>query len=305
MADINPDIWAKEITSKLFPDNSIVHHSKNDDKYATADIVKLPIAGALPDVVVNDRNYPRAPTSRVDTILEYSMDKLSTKPNLIDEYEDIGLSYPKRMDIQESHVNSLNTQAVTHVVYKWSPEGAGANIIRTTGGDRSPIVSGANGQRKRIKLESFFAAYEIMNSDDVNGDGRICFLPASMMSDLMRITDIRKKETYGIETLPSGVVARIMGYKIYYRSLASVYNNVASPEPVSLLTGTPPTTANAAGLFFHPDFVRKAFYNVKANIGQPDPLLDGGRAFNAVMKMGASPAYPDYKGIVSVVEAHV
>ena len=304
MAGIHPDVWAAEIAEKLFPNNSIVNESKNDDMYATADVVKLPIAGASPDVLKNNNTYPLTPVRRVDTVLEYPVDKLETRPTVIAGLETLGLSYDKRLSVQSGHVASLNTQAATYVIHKWSPTGTGAQILRTTGGDRPAIASGASGVRKLIELDSIISASEILDGLDISEDGRIVFFPAKMKNDLMRIADIRKRSDFGIETLPNGVVSRIMGFRVMYRSQAAVYNNGATPTSVDLLAGAAPTTANAAALFFHPDFVRKAFYAVQANIGQPDPLLSGGEAFNAIMKMGASPTYPDYKGVVALVEEH-
>lgn len=304
MAGVNPDVWAAEIRDQLFPDNSIVHESKNDDMYATADLVKLPIAGANPDVLKNNTTYPLTPVRRTDTILEYPVETLETIPHIIAGLETLGLSYDKRRSIQAAHVQSLNTQSATYVIHKWSPTGTGAQILRTTGADRNAIVSGATGLRKLIELDSIIEASEILDSLDIEEDGRVVFFPAKMKNDLMRISDIRKRESFGIETLPSGIVTKIMGFKVMYRSQAAVYNNGATPTPVDMLAATAPTTANAAALFFHPNYVRKAFYAVQANVGQKDPLLSGGEAFNAIMKMGASPAFPDYKGVVALVEAH-
>lgn len=305
MAGIHPDVWAAEIRDKLFPNNSIVNESKNDDMYATADVVKLPIAGDNPDVLKNNTTYPLTPAKRTDTVLEYPIETLETVPHIIPGLEALGLSYDKRQSILSAHVGSLNTQSATYVIHKWSPTGNNAQILRTTGGDRTAIVNGATGLRKLIELDSIIEASEILDSMDIDEDGRVVFFPAKMKNDLMRIADIRKRESFGIETLPSGIVTKIMGFKVMYRSQAAVYNNGATPTPVDMLAGSAPTTANAAALFFHPNFVRKAFYAVKANIGQPDPLLSGGEAFNAIMKMGASPAFPDYKGVVALVEAHV
>lgn len=303
---VNQQVWAAEIKEKLFPNNSIVNESTNDDQYATAEKVIIPIAGSTPQVLKNNTNYPLAPVKRTDSTLEYNIDKLETKPNVMVGLEELSLSYDKRQSIMSNHVKALNTKSATYCIHKWSPLGSITDrVIRTTGGDRDAIVKSATGKRKLIVLDNIITAAEILDSLDVDEDGRVAFLPAKMKNDLMRISDIRKKETFGIETLPNGMVTKIMGFKIMYRSEAAVYNNAASVAPIDLLVGSPTLTdANAAGLFYHPDFVRKGFYNVQANVGQPQPEYSGGQSFNAIMKMGASPAYLDYLGVVALVEDH-
>lgn len=306
MAGINQDVWAAEIAEQLFPDNSIVNESKNDDMYATADEVNLPIAGANPDVLVNNTTYPLTPVQRTDTVLRYSVDKLETKPSVVVGLEQISLSYDKRLSIQAAHVSSLNTKSATYVIGKWAPKtSTGGIIVRTTGADRAAIVKGATGLRKRIQLDDIIQVVEILDEADIDEDGRIAYFPAKMRADLFRIADIRNKSEFGIEVLPNGTVSKIMGFKIMYRSEASVYN-AAGTASLDMLAASPSVaTSNAGALFFHPNFVRKGFYAVQANISQPSAEYSGGQSMNAIMKMGASPAYPDFRGVVALVEGTV
>lgn len=304
---INIQVWARELAKKLFPDNSITNNAKNDDKYATASKVTLPQAGANPDVLVNNTSYPLTPVQRTDTILEYPVDTLETVPHIITGLEELSLSYDKRADILASHVASLNTKSAVYCIHKWSPAATITDrVLRTTGAARPAIVKGASGDRKMIELAQIIEAAALLDDADVPEDGRILFLPARMKNDLLKIADVRKKETFGIETLPSGIVARIMGFKIMYRSQAGIYDNAVNPVAVDMLASPAPTLTdvNAAALAFHPDFVRKGFYNAKVNIGHPQASYSGGQDMNAIMKLGASPSYTDFTGVISIVEDH-
>lgn len=303
MPGVNQDVWAAEIKEQLFPDNSIVHVSTDDDKYATAENVIIPVAGANPDVLLDNNTYPLTPVQRVDAIVEYPVQKLETVPTVIVGFEELSLSYDKRKSVMSSHVKSLNTKSATYCINKWSPSSsAGGTIIRTSGDPRPAIVTGATGNRKLITLDDIIYAAELLDDADIDEDGRVVFFPSKMKNDLLRIADIRNRADFGIETLPNGYVSKIMGFKVMYRSLGGVYN-AAGTATLNMLAASPSlTTSNAAALFYHPDFVRKGFYNVRPNFGQPMPEYSGGNSMNAIMKMGASPAYSDYRGIVALVE---
>lgn len=303
MAGVNMDVWAAEIKEQLFPNNSIVHEATNDDVYATKDKVIIPVAGANPDVLLNNTSYPLAVDQRTDSTVEYDVEKLETKPTVIAGLEGLSLSYDKRKSVMHAHVESLNTKSATYCINKWSPKtSAGGVVVRTTGGARPAIVKGATGNRKLIELDNIITMAELLDEADIDEDGRIAFFPSKMKNDLMRIADIRKRDTFGIETLPSGVVSKIMGFKVMYRSMAGVYN-AAGTASLDMLAANPSvTTSNAAALFYHPNFVRKGFFNVRPNIGPSMAVYSGGHAMNAIMKMGASPAYSDYRGIIALVE---
>lgn len=306
---VNTQVWAAEAKEGLYPDNSIVQQSINDDQYATAEKVIVPIAGTDPDVLFDNTTYPLSPVPRVDSVVEYPTIKVETKPTVIVGLEGISLSYDKRQSVLSQHVNALNKKTAGKVIQLWSPKGTVADrVIRTTGDARSPILSGkgAVGQRKLIALDDILNAQGLLDDLDVPEDGRICFLPSRMKNDLLKIADIRKKESFGIEVLPSGVVTQIAGFRIMYRSSAGMYDNSGRPVPVDRFdANTVWGDANAAALFFHPMMVRKGFYNVQVNIGQPDPVYSGGQTFNTISKIGASPAYTDFRGIVALVEDHV
>jgi len=300
---VNQKVWAAEIKDQLFPNNSVVNMSENDDKYATAESVVLPIAGGNPKVLLDNNTYPLVPERRVDTVIEYTVSKLETVPTVIVGLEELSLSYDKRLSVQKAHVASLNTKSATYCINQWSPQSsAGGHIIRTTGGDRTAIVLGATGLRKMIMLDNIITAAELMDADDIDEDGRLMFLPAKMKNDLFRIADIKNRSLFGMEVLPNGNVNKIMGFKVMYRSLAGVYNAAATAS-LNMLAASPSlANSNAAALFYHPNFVRKGFYDVQPNIGQPMPEYSGGQSMNAIMKMGASPAYANYRGVVALVE---
>lgn len=303
---VHEEVWGKEVASKLYPNNSIVKKAQNDDKYATAKKVTLVVAGADPEVLLDNSTYPLVPTNRTDAVVEYDVRKLESRPTLLNVgLEDISLSYDKRQDVLKSHRASLQTKSTQYCIDTWAPSGTITDrVIRTAGADRKAIVKGATGNRKMITLEEIITAAELLDELDVPEAGRIAFFPAKMKNDLLRIPDIRKSDAFGQIVLPTGKVDTIAGFMIMWRSQAAVYDNVANPSALNMLANNTLDDANAAALFYHPAFVRKGFYKAQVTIGQKMPEYSGGRSLNAVMRMGATPAYNDYMGIVSVVEDH-
>ena len=69
------EIWLPTIVEKLFADNSFASRSVNHNAFTDGKTVHVPNAGALPQITVNNTNYPVEHSERVDQDLEYSLDK--------------------------------------------------------------------------------------------------------------------------------------------------------------------------------------------------------------------------------------
>lgn len=301
---IQTEIWARDIAEAIFPANSFMAKSLSDDAWVDNKTVHLPQAGSLPAVVRNRNSFPATPGQRTDTTVTYDLDEFTSDPSLIRDIEEVETSYDKRSSVLRDHTESINLQCANWLQYHWGADAAAA-ILRTTGADRVAQVTGATGNRKKLTITDLIAAKALMDDMDLPEDGRCLLLPSFMYNDI--ITDnwatLLSMELSGEARLQNGTLMKILGFEIFKRGKKNVlsYTNAATP-----VKRTPDAaalvSANAAALFWHSNFVRRAKGEVKVYADYDKPEYYGS-TFSALARLGGRKRYSDGTGIVSIVEA--
>lgn len=298
---IQQEIWAQDIAGNLFPDNSFIMRSINDDAFVEKNkTVSLPQSGSVPVVERNRTTFPADADQRTDTVVTYDLDEYTTDPTHIQDIEEMETSYDKRTSVTMEHADTLQKTIADWMAYHWAADAAG-QIVRTTGDDRVAFIAGATGNRKKITYVDFLGAKRVLDNQDVPAEGRVCLLPAEMYNDLFELDEVINLQKQGTANLPSGVVARILGFDIMMRSNVVSYTNAGTP-----VKRTPDaaalTTANAAALFYHEKFVRRAKGNVKVYVNE-DQAPYYGSLFSTMAKAGGRKRYTNGRGVVALVEA--
>lgn len=297
---IQKEVWATDIAQNLYPNNTFLVQSRNDNAFVEGKKVYLPQSGSAPGVVVNRTTLPATGSQRTDTTTDYDLDSFTTDPTTIRNIEEIEVSYDKRMSVLEDHIGALNTQIAYRTATLWAPVTA-SRIVRTTGANRVAMAPGATGNRKKITLADILSVKRILDADDVPSEDRFMLIPAEMYNDLLEISDVLTSDKMGTANLPSGAVGRIYGFSIYMRSTALIFTNAATPA-VRPLGYTPAITDNAAALFWHKNYVRRALGDVTIFSNENDATYYGS-VFSAEVRAGGRRARADEKGVVVLVEA--
>jgi len=296
---ISKEIWARDVADKLFPNNSFMAAGISDDVFVENTKVHLPQSGANPTVERNRAVLPATIVQRTDTITDYDLDEFTSDPTLITDIDAIEVSYDKRQSVLRQHIGQINAKLAEWVAYHWGAT-ALANMVRTTGSNRTAFVSGATGNRKLLQLADILNAKRLLDNMNVPMDGRVMVMPGEMYNDLLNIDKILSAEYNQSGRLPEGVVNRVFGFDIFIRSSVISYTNASTPvrrEPGAVDL----TTANAGILCFHRDFVRRALGTVKVYSDEDKPEYYGS-IFSAMARAGAAKAYSDETGVVAIIE---
>lgn len=302
---IQKELWARDLAENIAPDNSAVLRSIDDSDYLEGRTVHLPQSGALPTVVVNRTSLPASTTTRTDTTVTYNIDEYTTDPVVLQNTERVEVSYDKRMSLLRDHVDAIQTRVAVGLLNTWAPNAAGL-LVRTTGGLRPITVTGQTGTRKAMTAAEFKEARRLMDRADVPKDNRLALLSADHYADLIGDVELAKMLNNAPLDLPSGAVGRLYGFDVYVRSSTLIYDNAGTPQKKAVGAAVV-ATDNAASLFWHPSFVRRAFGNamnggVEVFERERDPQFYGD-VFSALVRAGGRARYTDGRGVVAVMEA--
>lgn len=301
---IQKQIWVTDIKQKLFPENSFMVRGMNDDAFVENRTVNLQDEGDLPEVEINRTSLPATITGLNDTPHSYNVDEFTSSPSRIQDIEEIETNYNKRQSVLSRHIRVINNKIAQKLLFLWAAT-ASANIIRTNGDNRDALVTGATGTRKKMQLDQWFEAKNILDDMDVPQEGRCVCLPAYMYNDMLKDEKetLMSLEFSGRARIENGQLNKLLGFDIYIRGKKNIlsYTNAATPVPRDV-DANALTTANGAALFWHEDFVRRALGAVKVYAHEDDPT-NYGSIFSAMARAGGKKAYNDGTGVVAVVEA--
>jgi hypothetical protein len=306
------EVWSKEIQENLYMGNEFMKMATDHSMWVKYKTVHVPQAGATSTVEQNRSVFPATIGSRTDSELTYSLNQYTADPILIQNIEELQISYDKRKSVLMNMMSQLQFVVATQTLYAWAPSGA-SRIVQTTGTAVATNLphSTATGNRKMITALDITAVKKILDADNIPQQGRILLVPQYMYNvDILNISGIIQAYAFGSPVMPNGVVARLMGFDIMIRSEVLVYDNTGTPV-IKAINGDGSLTSAAAtdqgaALAFHPNYVAHAlgsitpYYNAGSN-GQGLPEYYGS-IFSAEVMHGASKLRTDQKGVVALVQ---
>lgn len=306
------EVWSQDIQDNLYMGNEFMKKATSHSMWVNHKTVHVPQAGAAPGVEKDRSVFPAAIGSRTDTELTYSLSQYTTDPVLLQNIEELQISYDKRKSILWNMQQKLAFVVATQTLYAWAPSGA-SRIVSTTGSTSTLNLphSTATGSRKMTTISDVTRLKAILDSDNVPQTGRILLVPQYMYNtDILNISGIVQAYAFGSAVAPEGVVARLMGFDIMIRSEVLVYDNTGTPV-IKAIDGdgtlsSPAATDQGAALAYHPDYVCHAlgaitpYFNAGSNgNGLPEYF---GSIFSAEVMHGASKLRTDQKGVVALVQ---
>lgn len=306
------EVWATDIQDNLYMGNEFMTRSTDHSMWVMHKTVHVPQAGAKPTVEKDRSVFPASIGSRSDTELTYNLSQFTTDPILLQNIEELQISYNKRASILMNIMSSLQFVVATQTLYSWAPSGA-TRIVSTSGSTSTLNLphSTATGSRKMITVADLTAVKSILDRDNIPSAGRILLVPQYMYNiDILNISGIVQAYAFGSPVMPTGVVARVMGFDIMIRSEVLVYDNTGTPV-IKGINGdgtltSPATTDQGAALAYHPNYVARAlgsitpYYDAGSNgNGKPEYF---GSLFSAEVMHGATKLRTGQEGIVALVQ---
>lgn len=306
------EVWSQDIMENLYQNNAFLKRATDHSMWVNNITVHVPQAAAGLGVEQNRTVFPAPVGSRTDTELTYNLNQYTSNPILLQNIEELQISYDKRKSILSNMMSELNNVIALQTLYAWSVAGA-SRIVQTSGSTSTLNLphSTATGSRKMTTIADLTKVKAILDADNVPSEGRILLIPSYMYNtDILNISGINQAYGFGSPVLPEGVVSRLMGFDIMIRPDVLCFDNTGTPV-IKAINGdgtltSPATTDQGAAIAYHPAFVAKAlgsinsYYDGGSNgTGKPEYY---GSLFSAEVMHGASKLYTSGKGIVQLVQ---
>lgn len=179
------------------------------------DVIKIPIQGDAPKVLINNTIYPISGSQREDGHLKLSLNKYETENTEVTTDELYALPYEKVNDVQVQHRETLEDVTAEHALFSITPQNdtATSPVIVTTG-----LVDDAG--RKRLITKDLRTLKKKLDKLKVPKKGRVLVLCSDHVDDLLEQDDKFNQRYMNHE---EGVIAqKYYGFKIY--------DNIYSPE---------------------------------------------------------------------------
>lgn len=302
-AELLKRIFESEIVPELFPNNTFMDQSINDDANVNGNSVEIQNSGTLPDVLVNNTTWPLAVSQRVDTPDQYIIETLNTLVTQVTDVESLieAGGANKRASIVQQQASALRTKAASRLIIDWLT--GVTNKVPTTGTGSAATLPGATGNRRAITQSDIQTGLEILMNDNIPVDEAnkpILLIPARFYRDMMGIENFIQADKLGTTNSPiiTGQIGEVLGCRVVMRTLVGRFDATDSlkAEDAADAIGD----AHAA-LLYHPNFVRKAQGAFKFRINENQAEW-GGTIMGSELRFGGSPARLDRKGIVAIFE---
>jgi len=239
---LQTEVWIQDIQETLFFENEFLNLAVDHSAYIVNSVVHIPQAGNKPNVVKNRTELVADLQQRTDTEITYGVDNYTTDPFLVKDFENLQISYEKRMSIMGQHIATLGDTIAENTLQKWAVSGSTTHVLRTTGDAQGEEVlpnATATGTRNLLTKKDFARAAAIMDLDKVPKQGRFAIVPTAMYYNLFTDAElVANRARLSEDLIKTGVVGDIHGFKIIYRGTVVRYtnaaaNNLRTPAPAT------------------------------------------------------------------------
>jgi len=302
MAEQSLILFTSDLQEALHPNNEFFVQSMVDGGVdINAATVQIPQQGGAATVVTNPISFPLEIELRVDDVKEYVVDHFATLPTLVQNVNQSVLNYDKLSSVIRDQSASLLDSIAETAAFAWSAT-TDALIVRTTGADgvdNGPPDS--TGNRRTLSKVDFINLGVIRKRSKTGTGDWMCLIEPQLEAELLNIEEFVSLEKIGRADLVEGSIGRILGFQIFVRAEAQVYDNSATPvpNPVGAVVGS---ADNLAAIAWNPALVRRAQspVNVLTDVNSPTLL---GTVANAELRFGASTSRTDLAGIAAIVQS--
>jgi hypothetical protein len=298
-AGVQMEIWSKYIIGNLLKNNAFLEYAFNADEFVRlGKIVHIPQAGAAANVARNRQSLPATVKRRKDTDIIYLLDEFTCDPTLIDNADQIELSYSKMDSVMGENMAKLQQEVAEWMLINWAPTVA-ARIIKTTGGSVAPHIG--TGNKKLLLIKDLQKAKTLMNKLNIPASDRYAMVDSEMYDQIVSdATFTTTRDVIRDLDLPSGTINRIHGFNILERSTVLTADNSSTalfktPEESII------STDRAAALCWHKNSVERAKGTVDFFERLKDPTYYGD-IYSFLVNMGGRIRREKEEGVIAIVQ---
>lgn len=306
--DVRTIKFTNVVKEQLFNGAEFVKKAVNHSSYIRDLTVEIPIAGSLPDVVVDRSSFPIAVTTRTDTKQSYNIKEYSVGTLKLAEKDMKELSYDKAKSIIKGHVDALNDRIGLDGAYNWGASLA-ANQVRTSGTATANIAPpDGTGNRKSLKLTDLAIAAKILDKQKISKNvKRYCLMSSDMYWDFVR-ENYTELQNYNYNfannvnsDISTGQSALIYGFNIMQRAETLVYTNDSTPVKKAV-GAVGATTDNWAAICWQEDEVAYAYGSPKLYLETNSATFQGD-LLSGTQRFNNTTMRTDETGLVTIVQA--
>lgn len=246
---VKNELAEKEMIKQFRHDNTWLSEVPTKSQWVNNDVIKIPVQGAAPNVLINNNIYPIVSNKREDGQVVLALNKYDTENTTVTDDELYALPYEKTSDVQTQHRETLEDRTAEHALYSIAPaENDSETPVFTTTGE-------ADGSRKRLCAKDMINAKKKLDKMNVPRQGRVIVFQPDHVADLL-VEDINFKTRYQ-NTTTGAIADNYYGFKVYEATYPPKYNNALEKLPFESID-----EGKFASVIFHKRSVAKALGSV-------------------------------------------
>ncbi len=239
------ELAVTELITQFRHENEWLGAVKSKPEWLNNDVIKIPVRGLAPKVLINNTVYPIASHQREDGKVIISLNKYETENTEVTTDELYALPYEKVSDVQVQHRETLEDRTAEHALVSIAPQ-------KNT--DKTPVITTTGEDdgtgRKRLTAKDIIRLKKLEDKLKVPKKGRVLVLCSEHVADLL-IEDLTFKTRY--QDANSGKIAdKYYGFEIYESTYAPTYHNGEKEAFGAVPQG------KEASIVFHKNYTVKA-----------------------------------------------
>jgi hypothetical protein len=274
------EVWKKDLQETLELNAGITALGTDHSAFLSNKTVHLPQSGTGSAIVeiTEATEFPISPVKRTDSELSYNLRRFKTTPILINNLEEIQISYEKRKSVTEQSFRQLAEYKENVAIQSWAGGLPASSKVATTGEANEAGL-------KSITVKDIAKLAAKLDKQGMPKAGRYLVMNTDSFYELFAISEIVRASYNGFKAnaLEKGVVAELMGFKIIER-------------PEVKVDGADVCFAFVSSMVSKADGANEIQSNFGDN-GNGLPTMDGGE-LSATTMFGASRLRSDNKGVV-------
>ena len=239
------ELAVTELITQFRHENEWLGAVKSKPEWLNNDVIKIPVRGLAPKVLINNTVYPIASHQREDGKVIISLNKYETENTEVTTDELYALPYEKVSDVQVQHRETLEDRTAEHALVSIAPQ-------KNT--DKTPVITTTGEDdgtgRKRLTAKDIIRLKKLEDKLKVPKKGRVLVLCSEHVADLL-IEDLTFKTRY--QDANSGKIAdNYYVFEIYESTYAPTYHNGEKEAFGAVPQG------KEASIVFHKNYTVKA-----------------------------------------------
>lgn len=296
---VNVEMWQPIVKEHLFKSNEFLATMTNADEYVVGGaIVHIPQSGGPSGAEKNRTILPATVERGIDTDVTYPLDKYTTNPRLIDNADQVELSYDKMSSIISEDTQNIMELAGDNILYDVSKLCPATSKLPTTGVAAAATIDGATGNRKIFTEADIRAARTLLNKQNVPKNDRFMVLDEDAIDQLMADEKLKYAFQQTVN-IAEGTLPKLYGFQLISRSSVLA---VDDSQVIKVPGAATAATDAGAAIFYQKQAVERALGTINVFEQAKAPTYYGD-IISFLLRVGSRSCRADNKGYGMIYRA--